>query len=587
MLKIACAYALSKGLQVELMSFTSERARKLGGNHMHLVFPLAVNRGTVTLAHQIAQDCLKSLEKDPLKEAVVKRTDVFIYEEIGMLSTQTFCALDSLLQIIMGNTLPWGGKLLISSGDAKQLPPVSGQPIWSSVHMCTLMDVIVFKGDVRATDPNLRWLNDQCRRNLDAVESAAVADRLLTHCAVAADWSEVPENAVRIVSTRAAEQAVMEQFLAGKTTKDYVAVDEVQDNTSWVTAVAHVTKRLNNSLYEYDVCKLFVNAVVRMTYNERRGAVQFSQGQVAVVTSLPADGLAFSEQKLRLRLAPPGVRHIDASNIPAHWPEVCVGRRTTPVIVVGRCLQMGRRTQFPVRYHLTSTIHRIQGDTVPLCATQISESNRQYRLWQREQLTVLISRARQCADMIFVGPEMETRHAIINILARTSKWDLLVDNYVSSLDVLSHPSVREIRLQLHPFLPVYRELPSASCGYVYLLVSIADCRRWFVGETDNLKRCLRQHNTGYGATETRPTELHPWAVYAFVCGFEREDPNVGIEARREFFERLRLDPARGPDFVYDRLRDEVAACNQRGETSLVIVKCGEIENQMQAGSQQV
>ena len=291
-LKIACAYALSKGLQVELMSFTSERARKLGGNHMHLVFPLPVSRAAVTVSHAVVSECLSKLEKDPLKLAVTKRTDVFVHKEISLLSSQTFGALDSILQFVMQNTLPWGGKLLISSGDAKQLPPVSGQPIWSSTFVCTSMDVIVFKSDVRARDPNLRWLNDQCRRDLDAVESAAVADRLVAHCRVAADWSLVPDNAVRIVSTRAAEQAVMEQFLATRDTRSFVAIDEVQNNTNWVTAVQQVTKRLDKALYEYGVCRLFVNAVVRMTYNERRRAIHFSQGQLAVVTGLPDETAA-------------------------------------------------------------------------------------------------------------------------------------------------------------------------------------------------------------------------------------------------------------------------------------------------------
>ena len=101
-LKIACAYALCKGLQVELMSFTSERARKLGGNHVHLVFPLTVNKGKVPMSHEIIHDCLKNLEKDPLKTAVIKRTDVFFIEEIGLISSQMFTALDSILQYLMG-----------------------------------------------------------------------------------------------------------------------------------------------------------------------------------------------------------------------------------------------------------------------------------------------------------------------------------------------------------------------------------------------------------------------------------------------------------------------------------------------------
>jgi hypothetical protein len=373
----------------------------------------------------------------------------------------------------------------------------------------------------------------------------------------------------------------MDQFLATKTTIDFVAVDEVQNNTTWILAVSQVSRRLDNALYEYALCRLFVNAVVRMTYNERQGSVKFSQGQLAIVTRLPDTSLPFARQRLTLRLAPPCFRQIDLANIPSHWQEVSVGPRTTPAIVVGRGLQMGRRTQFPVRYHLTSTIHRIQGETVSIYATQISETDRHYRLWQKEQLTVLISRARQCADIIFVGSHSQTRDAIVKILSRTSKWDNIVENFISALDISSHPPVREIRMELHPFLPFYRELPSACCGYVYLLVSIPDPHRCFIGEADDLKKCLREHNTGYGAVATRSTEFHPWGVFAFICGFQYHgiDQQSAVHERQMFFSELRVNLEHGPEYVYLELKEavDVHARRHNARDQLVIVKCGEVQ----------
>ena len=109
-LKLACAYALSKGLKVELMSFTSERARKLGGNHLHIVFPLKVSKGRIPMSHEIATDCLQVLQSDPLKEAVIKRTDVFFFEEIGLLSSQLFSALDSISAVSHGQYFNLGWK---------------------------------------------------------------------------------------------------------------------------------------------------------------------------------------------------------------------------------------------------------------------------------------------------------------------------------------------------------------------------------------------------------------------------------------------------------------------------------------------
>jgi hypothetical protein len=232
-----------------------------------------------------------------------------------------------------------------------------------------------------------------------------------------------------------------------------------------------------------------------------------------------------------------------------------------------------------VRYHLASTIHRIQGDTVALYATQVSEVEREYRLWQKEQLAVLISRAEHCNDIIFVGPKTDTRKAIVSILQRSSKWDVLIDHFMTSLNVLSTPCLREINLQIHPFLPLYRELPAGSRSYVYLLVSITNPRICYVGETDDLKQCLRRHNTGYGDTRTRPTNLHPWGVYAFVCGFEIPDVGADTERRREFLNSVQhSDLTRGPEFMYGLIRDEVSRWNLLGFKSLVLVKCGEVRS---------
>jgi hypothetical protein len=587
-LKLSCAYALSKGLQVELMSFTSERARKLGGSHLHLVFPFNVSKGSASVTQNIAHDCLKRLDNDPLRKLLIRRTDIFLFEEIGLLSAQMFCAVDLVLQMVMGNSLPWGRKLLISSGDAKQLPPVSGQPLWSSVHMCTEMNVIMFTEDVRARDPELRWLNGECRRQLNADEAGAVADMVLTQCAFVPDWNHVPDNAVRIVSTRAAENEIMEEFLSSKQTTEYIAVDEVQNNTTWSLSDQGITNRLNKVCYEYERCRLFVGAIVRMTYNDRRsGSVIFSQGQVGVVTGLGDGSLAASHQRLTIRLAAPGVREFDVHNIPDHWPEIIIGRRTTPAILVGRCLQMGRRTQFPVRYHLTSTIHRIQGDTVSFYATQVSTVNRQYRLWQKEQFAVLISRAEHCRDIMFVGSPSDTKSAIVNILTQSSKWDVIIDAYMSALDVMSQPRIREINLDVHPFKPMYRELPTASCGYIYLLCSIAQSHYCYLGECDNLRQSLRRHNTGYGDEQTQPTHLHPWGVFAFICGFEADDDvTIGQQRRHDFLLSLPSAIGVGPETVYGSLRDQVADWHERGMTSLVIVKCGSLGSAVNPEGQQ-
>ena len=238
---------------------------------------------------------------------------------------------------------------------------------------------------------------------------------------------------------------------------------------------------------------------------------------------------------------------------------------------------MGRRTQFPIRYHMTSTIHRIQGETVSLYATQLCDSTRDYRLWRKEQLAVLISRARYCRDIIFVGNRNETFAAITRVLSLSSKWNLLVDEYLTALDVMSRPLVRLIRLELHPFMPLYRELPTTTCGYAYLFVSIPYPNKCFMGECDNLKKALREHNTGYGPEETRNTTYHPYGVYCFIVGFDQDDLESGRSRRRAFLEEwsIFVNAGLGPESVYNRGLQLVTE-SSRGDFGLVIVKCGNV-----------
>ena len=217
----------------------------------------------------------------------------------------------------------------------------------------------------------------------------------------------------------------------------------------------------------------------------------------------------------------------------------------------------------------------MQGDTLSVYATEISTTNKQYRLWQKGQFAVLISRARQCRDIIFVGEREQTRAAIEQILQESSLWDEFIRGYLSSLNALGNGSMREVSLDLHPFKPLYRELPTATCGYIYQLISIPHPEKCYVGDCDDLKQCLRRHNTGHGTDETRPTVYHPWAVYSFVCGFDVEDVALGRQERHSFMESLRYDRNGGPDVVYGHIHDDVAAYAERAVRPIVMVKCGQ------------
>ena len=55
---------------------------------------------------------------------LIRAATLLVWDEISMLRRDVFEALDRLLQALMQNTLPFGGKIIVTLGDFRQLPPV-------------------------------------------------------------------------------------------------------------------------------------------------------------------------------------------------------------------------------------------------------------------------------------------------------------------------------------------------------------------------------------------------------------------------------------------------------------------------------
>ena len=126
---------------------------------------------------------------------------------------------------------------------------------------------------------------------------------------------------------------------------------------------------------------------------------------------------------------------------------------------------------------------------------------------------------------------------------------------------MSHTPLREIDMNFHPLTPFYHKLLSAMCGYVYSLCSISDSTHCYIEQSDNLKKRLCEHNTGYGMIET---QCQP--SMGCVCihvRFEDDDINVGIQRRRDFVEYLlfRVHLQNGPELVFNSMRDAVQRYN--------------------------
>ena len=62
-------------------------------------------------------------------------------------------------------------------------------------------------------------------------------------------------------------------------------------------------------------------------------------------------------------------------------------------------------------------------------------------------------------------------------------------------------------------------LPTCRSGFVYFLISCRDATYSYIGTTKYIRKRLNQHNSGFGSRSTNPLHLRPFAIYAYICGF--------------------------------------------------------------------
>ena len=71
----------------------------------------------------------------------------------------------------------------------------------------------------------------------------------------------------------------------------------------------------------------------------------------------------------------------------------------------------------------------------------------------------------------------------------------------------------------------YSTLPTDRKGYVYILMSLRDTSRTYVGQTIDLPKRLREHNSGRGAEDKTN---RPFFIAGYICGVNNITRNERI-----------------------------------------------------------
>jgi predicted GIY-YIG superfamily endonuclease len=189
------------------------------------------------------------------------------------------------------------------------------------------------------------------------------------------------------------------------------------------------------------------------------------------------------------------------------------------------------REQYGLRHRISMTIHSVMGSTVPKLVCQIGRG-RQETLWEAAQVIVLLSRTRHANDIFFIGQANEVADVLWGALLQRDQFTEYINYLLKSLchgKDTEGPFIIDQTL-LHPFRPKDIQLPQANDYCCYMLVSLSDPTNTYIGQTDNLRRRINDHNSSQrGSLSTNRPKLKPWALLAYVVGFESREKSRAFE----------------------------------------------------------
>eukprot|EP00978_Attheya_sp_CCMP212_P041814 scaffold244588_cov43-Attheya_sp.AAC.3 len=319
-------------------------------------------------------------------------------------------------------------------------------------------------------------------------------------------------------------------------------------NAAWTKAQRSATRMLDKKVDERAHLKIFSGLMVEFT--QRSSANKWVNGQVGVIVDLPTHATVSKKEDLKVWAAPIGITELPNGGSydkvllkHAGWTEVAVSF-FTPLRNEKVDSLLGRRIQYSIRPLIGKTVHRVMGHDVNKLVTCVGAGSSKYRLWERGQIVVILSRTPCCKNMYFIGDPKETADEIVNLILKRGAYDEYMEKLIRCIahDGSSDGGGIEERRDLNnercvkltdlPYRLKDARLPSDETGFVYLLVSLSNCRRIYIGSTNNLRERVLLHNRGHGAEPTRnPAYGGKWGLAGFVAGFEAE------KERYEFFER--------------------------------------------------
>lgn len=540
-------YAIAKGLYGFCTALASERSQELAGEHINSF--LCMPKNDVLSVAQIAERCIAALYRNPDKHEVVRTMDILMLDEAGNVPAEIIAILDIVLRYIRNSNRPFGGILIISTMDNLQIEPPQGKhPLMSSLFISTF----VF---FRLTQ-SVRAARDEVWQRIQAITRLPVhkltptikeefISLLIDNCSWEKDETHVPPNALFVYGKnkpiREQEKRLFKKLRTKNSIVFLVSKAEDQERTvegKMKPASQATSDALDERIKEPQELFFFPRARYQITQNEKG---KYSNAQLAMLFKMPTQEQLDKKQPVELLLSPPGSRYIPVDT-DSEESLKCMGWTTGFVHVCRDTIHntasgiRAKRQQYRLRHHIASTLHSVMGQTLAKLVTRVGRGrNSAYSLWLPSQVVVLLSRTCLAIDTTFISTDKrETAEILFEYLQRASAFRFYINYLLERLCTGTGGSSPQEPISIDHSKSIYRPrdvvLQSDNSGCVYILVSLADTRWTYIGECENMTKRLDEHNRGIGSVQSAPVSLRPWALLAYVVGFD------GNEGKRKGFE---------------------------------------------------
>ena len=542
-LRSAGLYSLCQGLFVCSTTLTGKRGAIMGGEHLHLLLKLSTNNQLS--APQEAERALVRLLMDPKRWELLRRIDVLLLDELGQIEAKLLDVMDIIFKGVRKSSQFMGGVLLFSTMDVQQMKPVHGLspilcPAMTSSFVYQQLSIVL-----RTEDPilqRLQVISRMPRTDLENNESLReeFTRLLVSNCHFVSDITDesIPVAAspvycfARNLPAKHAEQKVLQQIKSRCHNRVKVAVDWEETRLQAYPAPASastsegldsVSSKLPRELVFYPF------AIYEFTYNDS-GNRFFQSEPCMILDDLPREEDLQVWADVEVLKPPHGVDDMPSPPIRKDellaqgWTVIKIGKHPDRKYSLGNNGLCGTREQYGLRHRISMTIHAVMGSTVSTLVLHVG-SSKDKGLWEKAQVVVSLSRTKTSNDVYFIGDSNTITDILWKALLKRNQFDEYIEYLVKKLCGDDDSKAFTINQSSHhPFRPKDVQLPNPTDYCCYILVSVQDPSYTYVGQTINLRKRLNQHNSFAGGTSsTNRQHLKPWALLAYVVGFESRD----------------------------------------------------------------